>query len=182
MNSSRPNTPIPNILALFIALAGLVTIVFVGYSIAKSTTAQHWPTTTGTVLDSRVVTVDYSGGSPGTRPVQRTEVRYSYQVNGKTFESENLNYRVSQIGGEHRYYPPEAAVQYPVGASIRVSYNPVDPTNAVSDTARGNYVYLKLIGGILLLAAGAYYLATHRSETNLVYMRPQCPNSSGANT
>jgi hypothetical protein len=170
--NNRRNTPIPNIIALFAALVGLLQVVFVGHSILMSTTAQHWPTTAGTVLDSRVISVDYSGGSPGNRRVQRAEVRYRYEVNGESFESGNLHYRISHIGGDRRFYPPEVAAQYPVGVSIPVSYDPANPSNAVSDTAHASHAYLRFIGGILLLAFGATYLITHPIKTHPAHAHP----------
>ena len=165
-SSYTAGTPLPNLVALFAALVGLVTVVFVGHSIAMSATAHPWPTTAGTVLDSRIVEVDYSGGSPGSHFVVLAEVRYRYEVNGKAFESENLSYSSGQIGGVHRYYPPELAAQYPVGAAIRVSYDATDPTTAVADPSLSNHAYLKLIAGIVILVGGVYYLLT-RGKRNL---------------
>jgi hypothetical protein len=150
MNASRLNTPIPNCVALFVAFAGLAAVVLVGYSIARSTTARRWPTTTGTVLDSRVTKVNI--GKAHDNFVPRAQVRFRYEVHGTSYESKNVNFMDSA---------PELAIRYPVGAAISVSYDPTDPAHAVSDPSGPEHAYFKLIGGLIMFIAGAYYLATH---------------------
>lgn len=157
----------PNAIAIVAVFFGSIFVVFDGHSIAKSTAAQRWPTTAGVVLKSQVLWADYSAGRPGTHQVQRAEVRFRYEVNGKPFESENLSFVSGQIGGVRRFYPPEFAGKYPVGASIRVSYNPADPSDAAVDTSYRDFGFLRLAGGIVLLVGGVYYLFAH-GKRNLI--------------
>ncbi len=166
MNTARAKTPLPNVIAFFAAAAGLAAVGFIGYSIVRSSAAQHWPTTTGTVIGSRVVMVDIGTltGTKGSNWVPRAEVRFGYEVNGKSYESRNLKYRAGQIGATNPDYAPEVATEYPVGAIISVSYDPADPDNAVSDPFPIDHAYSKLIGGVLLLVGAACYLATHRDQ------------------
>ena len=90
------NTPLPNVIAFFAAAAGLVGIIFISYSIIKSRAALRWPVTQGAVVWSRIVMVDI--GQKGSHWIPRAQVRFRYEVNGKSYESKTLKYRASQIG------------------------------------------------------------------------------------
>jgi hypothetical protein len=156
------STPIANVVALFIAGAGLVTLAFVGHYLYACMEARQWPTTRGTVIESHVVKVDVSGNRPGNSKIDRAQVKFRYEVGGNPFESDNLRFSTDQVGGVKHYYPPEVAPRFPVGTVITVAYDPTDPASAVSEIIIDNSAYAKMIAGVLMFVGGAGYLATHR--------------------
>jgi hypothetical protein len=124
------------------------------------------------VIASQVIRVDVSGGSPGTHIIQQAAVRYRYELSGQTYESDNLKFGSSQIGGRQRVSPANAAARYPIGATIPVSYDPANPANAVSDTSISFYTYSSFLIGTLLLVGGAFYLRAQRNMPDRSALTP----------
>lgn len=170
MERSHRGTPLPNVIALFAALFGLAAVLFVGHYIAKTTAAQRWPTTMATVIESRILEVEISENESG----PQSQVRYRYYVNDKPFECDLLRYSMSQFGGTAHYYPTQAAAQHPVGAAIRISYNPADPADAVSDPSQSRSAYPTFIVGLVLSVGGIWYLLT-RGKRNLRAQESRLP-------
>ena len=162
MKPSGTNTPFPSVVAFFAAAVGLVGMIFISYSIIKSRAALRWPVTKGGVVWSRIVMVDI--GQKGSHWIPRAQVRFRYEVNGKSYESRTLKYRANQIGATNPDYEPEVVVKYPLGAAISVSYDPADPANAISDPFPIDNAYLKLAGSVLVFFCGTFYLARHRNN------------------
>jgi hypothetical protein len=151
-----PGSPIRNAFALLGALVGLVVQGFVGHYIVKTTSAQRWPTTLGTVVDSRIVTVEVDDD----HSAPQAHIRYRYEVSGRQFETDHLRYRMWNFGGTLHHYPPELARQYPTAASIPVSYDPADPSQAVIETTLSGNAYPTLTAGAALLVGAVFYLVS----------------------
>lgn len=94
-------------------------------STATRQLAQSWPSTSGTVLMSSVQSKT-SGRSHSTYPV----VVYQYEVNGKSYQSQNIKageqYMSVRVIGQAQ----ETVARYPIGASVTVYYNPANPAES----------------------------------------------------
>ncbi len=87
--------------------------------------SQSWPSTTGTIVKSRV---EVRGGSTTTSV--DAKIVYEYEVGGRQYQGEQIRvddrHRVIQVGGQAY----EMIDRYPMGASVTVYYNPDDPAEA----------------------------------------------------
>jgi hypothetical protein len=82
-----------------------------------------WPSTSGTILYSRVEEHASSEGGTIDHPV----VKYSYRVNGREYQSERIAPGPALSGtGAGR-----VVARYPAGIQVNVSYNPGNPSDAV---------------------------------------------------
>ncbi len=87
--------------------------------------SQSWPSTTGTVIKSRV---EVRGGSNTTHVDPK--IVYEYQVSGQQYQADQI-----RVDARHRVFqvsPDAYAVvdRYPVGTSVTVYYNPDNPAEA----------------------------------------------------
>lgn len=96
-----------------------------GQADAIRAAAQSWPGASGVILYSQVQ-VHSGGESTSVVPV----IRYSYEVNGQTFQGDCIRagdkkMRI-QRGGAAPYNTVE---RYPVGTAVTVFYDPANPAN-----------------------------------------------------
>jgi hypothetical protein len=104
-----------------------------------------WPRVEGVITTSAA-----SEGENG----WAADVRYRYQVDGKSLESD----RTEWIGAQKGLKKGEATdvvARYPVGKQVIVSYNPADPADAVLDVPTSAW-FIQLFGviGLVLLVIG----------------------------
>lgn len=134
--------------AVFAGLAFIVGAAFTGLALwmrSRARACLHWPSVDGTIIESRIDDAHLEMIKP--------VLRYRYQVDGQT----HVGFRVAFSGyGSSRPAMDRLIAPYPVGATVRVFYNPRDPASAVLDnTARSDWTYW-LLFGIGFLALGAY--------------------------
>ena len=127
--------------SVFITVAGVACSVIlpililgaVGYFIYKRSQqsgaarqiAQTWPSVTGTVLMSSVQWG--SGSHSGTSyPV----VVYQYEVNGKTYQSQNIKAGEQFLNVRVIGQAQATVARYPIGANVTVYYNPANPAES----------------------------------------------------
>jgi hypothetical protein len=89
---------------------------------ALNQSAQLWPSTTGTVITSRVEVSggDYTSVNP--------HIVYKYQVNGYEYQSDQIragDVVMSYSGGRSAY---DLVDKYPVGLEVTVYYDPANPS------------------------------------------------------
>ncbi len=115
---------------LAIGIFGFVTllfnVIFLGIIIAtqrKVNAIKGWSSTLGTVLMSDIEWRRSSKGGSTPYPV----VRYTYAVNGQTFQS-NKRAPGSEVGGTGAR---GVVAKYPAGAQVMVFYDPKNPSDAV---------------------------------------------------
>lgn len=135
-------------------IAGLVLIVFTGYSAYKSTAAQSWPRTSGTITESRTSRyMTSSSYSRRTRYKRRPKLRYKYHVGGKKYENGRITFTTLNLlnlqFGDVKTGFYKTLEQYPKGKSIVVYYNPENPQDAVVEPKLTMSFY-----GLLLIAGG----------------------------
>ncbi len=91
------------------------------YTKLKMDKVAKWPSTMGTVT---VSTVEYrsSGESGANYPV----VHYSYHVGGQSYEG----HRIAPSGAMGGIGAGKVAARYPVGAAVKIFYDPQNPSEA----------------------------------------------------
>ncbi len=137
---------------------------FVGRTIVRQMRATHFPTTTGRILDSGL-----SHGSKGTTGVA---IRFSYEVEGRRYES--ARYRFDDTKSSDSAWAQAAVRSNPKGAERTVYYNPADPSEAIlSPGIEGSELFMLMFLtpfnaiGLLLLGAPLMMLRNRWWPTEL---------------
>jgi len=120
--------------------ADLGKILLIGFVLLFGTLAWHawrdrqasrnWPSTDGEIIESRPHTHNTSESQVAT-PNHEWDVNlaYRYTVNGTTYTGRRLRALGARYGSEQE---AAAALQaFPVGARIKVYYDPADPQSSV---------------------------------------------------
>lgn len=85
----------------------------------------HWPTTTGTVLESSLT-------RRSSRYYYSAHIVYSYEINGSRHQSAQIALWSSDLGsGGNDYVTKRFVSNHPVGSEVTVHYDPKDFGNAV---------------------------------------------------
>lgn len=97
---------------------------FIAYFAYQQWRADSYPATTGTVVSSRLDS--HSDGEGGTN--YTAVIRYSYEVNGQVYESDNVRYGMTSSMRNDAQRTVDA---HPYESSVTVYFNPSDPQDAV---------------------------------------------------
>jgi hypothetical protein len=110
-------------------IAGLVTLVgsiyflFVRYSECRSAAASvKWPSAPGQIIAS-------SARKFGLRPVFVPFVEYAFKANGHDQAGKRISYRILASRDEGKVQA--ILKKYPVGAQVKVTYDPANPQDSV---------------------------------------------------
>jgi hypothetical protein len=137
-------------------------------NIVKGSASNDWPTTRGEVLtsevQSRLETSDSSSGSGSRRRRKTTtttvywaEMKYSYVVEGVSFEGARVDYGMESRSSK-RTRADEIVALYPVGEEVLVYYDPSDPSEAVLEPGVGADAFLFPLIGVLFTLIGLVML------------------------
>jgi hypothetical protein len=144
-------------LGIFVALIGLVGALLagLGWRRARALTeaAQRWLDAPGKVLAASAER--RGGGSATSRNAYYAPlIRYAYVVNGREREGSRLRFGLTTArsrGGAEKLLAP-----YPVGAAIKVRYDPENPDQSVLEPGRtSSNLLFAAIACFLLLLGGA---------------------------
>ncbi len=123
----------------------VVDAIFLGiilFTRRKVTKASTWPSTLGTVTESRIQMRSNSEGGRTSYPL----VRYTYQVMERSYQSQKVVPGMD-VGGSGAQ---KVVARYPVGAQVMVYYNPEDPSEALLERGMpGHIKWLWIILAIL---------------------------------
>jgi hypothetical protein len=121
------NIPVGGALVFFALFWSSIVLLFDG-QIARTAFHQlragSYTVTDGTVVSSTVVTSEDSDG-----PVYRPEVSYRYRVGERELVGNRLNYEDLFASGADA--ATEAVASFPPGTTVRVYYNPADPSDSL---------------------------------------------------
>jgi len=92
-------------------------------SMAHRQSAQNWSSTSGTILMSSVQSSRSSTGGYSTHAV----IVYQYEVNGKTYQSQNVRAGDKFLKVNLSSKAQETVNKYPIGAKVTVYYDPNNP-------------------------------------------------------
>ena len=145
-----------------VSLVLLVGIVDAAIDIWRANRAEAWPTANGVVIESRT--------RPGCSRAGKgysTTVRYRYQVDGKDYESRRIIFGAASCDPEH--FARSSMKEFPVGAEIKVRYDPQAPAEAVlipgmvDDSTSGALAFMTLW---LVLATAAAAMVLYVARTS----------------
>ena len=149
-------------LFMIVVCGGLAALSFgVGYpNLLSAKRSAYWPSTSGEVVHAEVeehVNVGKDRKSTTTittNVTHESSIVYVYRVGGKEYRGDRVRFSWEMNRAE-----AEATVaKYPVGASVRVYYDPDDPSDAVLETGGDAYVYQVMIGlGVFFVALASVY-------------------------
>ncbi|RYG61758.1 DUF3592 domain-containing protein, partial [bacterium] len=139
-----------------------------------------WPSAPCHIISS--VLKSHSGSDSTT---YSADIRYSYSVGGKTYESERDSF--ADYGSSSNYSSHQAMVsRYPAGSNSVCYYNPADPTSAVLDRGWTGDLWMGLVSlPFLLVGLGGMIGFTRSGGNSPVPRAPWRPSvatitSSGA--
>ena len=143
-------------LGIFVALIGLVGMLWGGLAHrsarAAVAAAERWPSAPGKILATEP---QRRGGSSGRNQYYVPLVRYSYVVNGREREGSRLRFGYTSArsrGGAEAMLAP-----YPVGAEVKVRYDPDNPDQSVLEPGKtsANMLFLAIACAFLFLGGAA---------------------------
>jgi len=137
-------------------------------NIVKGSARNDWPTTRGEILtsevQSRLETSDSSSGSGSRRRRKTTttrvywaEMKYSYLVEGVSFEGSRVDYGMESRSSKQTR-ADEIVALYPVGEEVLVYYDPSDPSEAVLEPGVGAGAFIFPLIGVLFTMIGLVML------------------------
>jgi hypothetical protein len=129
--------------AFLIAWLGLMMVVISSVQIGHTLIVRQWPNAAGTVEISRMWLDSQPPRHEAFRQ-WRVYMQYQYDVDGKSYKGEAKYASYTQGGVAGR--------QYPVGSSVRVSYDPAKPLSNTLDTD-----FSPVIFSILVVGAGILF-------------------------
>lgn len=149
------SSTIGNIVAIILAIVGLVWLVHNIWRNYKINNINHWPKTNATIITSLAEPV-----GQGSNNQFVPKVVYSYTANGRTYISDNVVY-----SGSRSYNAVDTRKimsQLTPNSSVPVYYNPKDPKE--SYIYNGNKTYSGIVIGIILLLIAAYLGYYHNKD------------------
>lgn len=163
MKKTRPSNA--SMWAAGLALFSLLLLCLIGVSLLdvwRAYRSASWPTTYGLIVESTSAYGCRRQGS-GHRP----RVRYTYEIDGAKYQS-----RQFQIGAASCYSSRAAKAiqdQFPVAATVKVAYDPQDPSEAVLivgkvDESTWTGVYFMSFWFLLVAGATGMAASVARSE------------------
>ena len=125
-----------------------------GYGVMKTARASlYWPMARGTVMTSEVK-ITSNSGQAGYQ--HSADIRYTYTVNGKVYNSGKIV--VGSYSSNSARRAEKLTRRYRKGSNVKVYYNPVMPGEAVLKPGGTILIYGPFAFGIIATAAGIFAL------------------------
>ena len=148
------------ILFLVMFAAGVSLMALGGYEIKGSQQSHNWPSTQGTITYSGVHKSTHKDSNHRTQTTYTPKVAYRYQVKGRQYTSDRIEFGVGQSGGSKKS-AQKVMDRYPSGKKVPVYYNAQDPKYAILEsgfTGRSLFIFF---GGVVFFAAGVFSLKAY---------------------
>ena len=152
---------------------GLPMLIWGVWYLGEAIASASWPTVEGRVTHVGVYREarNTTTSSTRTRSVSyRYSVKYAYDVNGKSYESDKYAMGSGNTAGRaptHREAREEGRERFPIGKRVSVSYDPDDPSMAVlrPGASSDNWgTYVPIILGLFFAALGAWLVLYARKR------------------
>lgn len=138
---------------------------------ARVNATKAWPTVSGQVLHSTVEARRSHSSEGGYSTSYYPVVVYQYQVNGRAYQSNQIN-AGSPIGrGSQRFVEQYVAENYAPGAVVQVYYDPENPQQAVLEhkATSGNILLIvAVVIVVILVVTMAFTLGITNAVTNMI--------------
>ena len=133
-------------------LAGSLFIVTGIDEMRLASASEEWPSTTGTVLTSRVESHSSRSSGGSSSSTYHADVTYSYQVAGTSYEGATVSYGAYGTGEYER--AAKIAGRYEEGAPARVYFAPDDPSESVLEPGSHSLPWASLAVGAVFALVG----------------------------
>ena len=143
-----------------VAAVGVLVLVYGGWQGSKGNAAAHWPTTTGKILEASLYQSNTWNDHFGTEGTYIPKLRYSYKVDGVTYEGHNQTLsagvftfffdKVSRAEA-HAVIDP-----YNTGDVVTVYYDPADPAMAVLRPGASTESKWSVVTGVFLFCVAGW--------------------------
>lgn len=141
------------LMGLGLLAGGIITSVVFWRTWRLARASVRWPTVPGVILYSGTKSASVLRGGPATV----ADVRYRYDVDGRSYEGTRIS--VGQYGTGGGGHARAESARYPQGNDVAVYYDPAKPGESVLEP--GGAVFLSLfllVFATLMLAVGALFL------------------------
>lgn len=160
----RQENPVLRYLYLLIAIGGL-TYAGLGFiSLSEATLNERWPTVEGQVVSNSVDEFERKRNDGTILKTYKASVGYRYEIDGKFYLSSELSLHPSErtIKGvaETEMEP------YPLGAKVKVYYNPKDPNQAALRSSDTVGAYQAISAGLCigLVCLALFFMSLRRPK------------------
>ena len=130
-------------------VVGLGVLIYGARDLYYGLTMNRWPGTSGKVIVSQLAR---SSKTSRGYNFYAADVQYNYSVSGKDYVSSRVTMRDVEV--PRTKYAQSIIDRYPVGAAVKVFYNPSHPELAVLDNKLNIWVFFPVIAGGLFALAG----------------------------
>ncbi len=172
MDASEKKTPVSGpaasagknlgILALAMFAAGIFLMAWGGYEIRGSYQTGLWPDSQGNITASHVSKETNRDSDHRTRTTYYPRVLYQYQVEVRRYTASRINFG-GKTGGM-KWLAQRTVDRYPVGKTVKVHYNPEDPTYAVLEAGITWGSILLFLMGVIFFAPGVLCFRGYRKN------------------
>jgi Protein of unknown function (DUF3592) len=156
-DNSKDNRIVTMIIGIIIVLVGFYFVAYQIPAVTSGLQSQSWKVTTATVLSSRWLTHhptgdEYNQTYEGKGYMHTPEIAYSYSVKGRKFSANR--YQFGDTGRRSVNEIRGVVARYPVGRTVRVTYNPNDPSQSVLEPGVNGMSWFMLTVGVGMIALG----------------------------
>jgi hypothetical protein len=147
---------IPEPTAIVVGVIGMLCLVTGAGKLWHSWASCEWPTTDGSVLESRLVVE-----SDAETTITDAFFWYEYRVDGTTYTNARISF--SERAFNESKWAREFVAEHPVRSTIQVHYDPDFPPNAAIIVGLTPASFAQAVLGLVLLAiAAGYHLLSDR--------------------
>ena len=146
--------------ALFLRVTGLIPLIIgifltqhAGKNLLEDYKSKNWPSITGKVLSSDVGGMKRIGSKPTSAVIAK--VRYVYEVDGVSYTSSRISHNDH---GSTKKAQKKIAGRYPQGATVKVFYNPMNPSSSILEDRIPVASFLTVAGGIGFILIGYFFI------------------------
>ena len=139
----------------FLAVLGVLLLLFGAWFVREAMAIRNWPPTTGTLIS---VSVRSSRSGSSTSRRYKVHLIYRYTVEGKSYTSSRYRLGDGSTAGDftRREQAREEAKRWEEGQDIKVYYAPDEPKSAVLMRVASWGVYVPIILGLLFGLTGIF--------------------------
>lgn len=143
------------VVGLLLMGGGVAVFPYVAKQNRERREALRWPRVPGTVVHNEVVSLPSANdGETGSR----ARIRYQYQVQGQTLESDRVQWGMQVIDVTDAGAQALSA-RYPLGAPVQVWVNPNSPAQCALEIAPAKNAMMTYAFAVALLLVGVVLLA-----------------------
>jgi len=143
------------VIGVLCTVAGLLGLTSGALRYLDALRTEDWPSTRGTIITSEVV----AGGDA--RKWFEPRITYQYEVQSKTHLAHSIWY---QSGTTSKSVAEEVVLAHPVASTVRVRYDPANPSRALLLPGASWEIALPILVSILTLFGGVVVLFDMRRK------------------